>query len=148
MREAYEEWLDMGKPGRLVYTILRFQGGLDEKELLASVAATLRYGGELIDPSSHRKVVGFSCELSSSDSWDMHLDSIEEFCEENMHALRYASDRGLSMQIDTAVDQLSTTPRRLHSEVTYPPTLLSVLGRLGISVAVTVYPVDEADSAG
>jgi hypothetical protein len=119
-----------------MYTVIRFAAAGDGLQAVHRLIATICDAGQCSDIRSST----FSCDVSDSDSWDVHVEAIEAFLQTLDTVLPKARECEAKLHVSVGVAiEPEDRGDRPYVPLVFPRTLLDQLVQAGIGLEVTSY---------
>ncbi|MBL9003860.1 MAG: hypothetical protein JNJ46_06420 [Myxococcales bacterium] len=122
-----------------MYTVIRFLGGLDRLPMLMKTGTEMNAIRNGIYTGLRKRGDGFSCEICSDKSWQMHQTEILAFMGEFGSLIKQSVAAGASVTLDIAVEPEDIEEHRPILVLRHGSDLLSVLSSCGVALEVSIY---------
>lgn len=123
-----------------MFTVVRFLGDSSLLPALADLGSDMNRVRPGVFNGLRKAGDGFSCDISSSDSWKDHAAEAITFIQQFRHIVSRAISLGAGVSFDVAVEPED----RGFRSVVLDNVLLSVLAEAKVTLEVSVYPAEQA----
>ena len=122
-----------------MYTVLRITTDAARREALLQLGEQMNQKRAGVFSGLRRAGDGFSCEVSSSPSWDAHVQSLHGFLRDFAETIAHAQQMGAAVTVDVAIEPEDHSASGTPFVLGVSPSLLTEMSALGLRWELSVY---------
>ena len=122
-----------------MYTVIRFLAGPDRLPMLIRLGTEMNAIRNGIYTGLRKRGDGFSCEICSDKSWQVHQTEIIAFVGDFGSIIKQSVTAGASVTLDIAVEPEDIEEHRPILVLRHGVELLSALSSCGVALEVSIY---------
>jgi hypothetical protein len=122
-----------------MYTTLRITTDAARQDALLQLGEQMNLKRAGVFSGLRRAGDGFSCEVSSSPSWEAHLQSLRTFLHDFAETIAQACQLGAAVTVDVAIEPEDRSANGAPLVLSVAPSLLAEMAALGLRWELSVY---------
>lgn len=122
-----------------MYTVLRITTDAARREALQQLGEQMNLKRAGVFSGLRRAGDGFSCEVSSSPSWEVHVQSLRAFLRDFAETIAHAQQMGAAVTVDVAIEPEDRSASSTPFVLAVSPALLTEMSALGLRWELSVY---------
>jgi hypothetical protein len=123
----------------MMYTIVRFTAGVEVMGTLTNLGRSMNSLRPGIFTGIRKQGDGFSCEVCTESSGDIHVTEVLRFISEFSAIIEHAIHVGASVTVDIAVEPKDRLASGSVCVLGWSPTALSAIAAARVRIEVSVY---------
>src|SRR5690242_9695291 len=125
--------------GEVMYTVVRFTGDPVLRDEIAQLGRAMNSLRANIFSGIRKRGDGFSCEICTDRSWEVHANEILRFVAEFSEFIQQAYQIGVSVTIDIAIEPEDRDSGSSVFVLGCSPILLSAMSSAGLRMEISIY---------
>lgn len=122
-----------------MYTTLRITTNAARQDALRQLGEQMNLKRAGVFSGLRRAGDGFSCEVSSSPSWDAHVQALHGFLRDFAETIAQARQLGAAVTVDVAIEPEDRSANGAPLVLSVAPSLLAEMAALGLRWELSVY---------
>ena len=122
-----------------MYTTLRLTTNAAHRNTLRQLGEQMNLKRAGVFSGLRRAGDGFSCEVSSSPSWEAHVQALRAFLRDFAETIAQARQMGAAVTVDVAIEPEDRSANGAPLVLSVAPSLLAEMAALGLRWELSVY---------
>ena len=122
-----------------MYTVLRITTDAARQDALLQLGEQMNRKRARVFSGLRRAGDGFSCEVSSSPSWEAHVQALRTFLRDFAETITQARQIGAAVTVDVAIEPEDRSANGAPLVLSVAPSLLAEMAALGLRWELSVY---------
>jgi hypothetical protein len=122
-----------------MYTVLRITTDAEHRDALLQLGEQMNQKRAGVFSELRKAGDGFSCEVSSSPSWETHVEALHAFLQDFAATIAQARQMGAAVTVDVAIEPEDRSASGALLVLAVSPFLLAEMAALGLRWELSVY---------